>query len=482
VDAVTLHSFNGSLSGGENLQYMGSVDLDGDGVADGVILQSSARYSWTKPIYKTFVVTNAQEGVDFLPGTSVPNLREDFQLRDIEELYDAPPPDPSPSPEPTPDPIPEHPSEWIEGRNLLEGTHWDDVLIGDELALDRDVFAGQAYRLYQATLDREPDQAGHEAWTNTISSGEITLKQAVSGFVNSAEFQAKYGATDNAQFVTLLYNNVLDRDPDAGGYSTWTNALNAGMAREDVVLGFSESAEFVQKTATGALAFSSAVYQQSFSDDVYRLYQAMLDRNPDADGLDSWTEALVSGMSKQQAVSGFVNSAEFQSKYGATDNSQFVELLYRNVLDRNPDAGGLETWTNALNAGMSREDVVLGFADSAEFIANTTSSLKDFMQSEGAKDLSDVLVGGHGDDVLIGGIGSDVFVFNAQDSGNDVVIGLEDWDLIRLEGFGYSNIGEVEQNLTQHGEDVVFADGNQTVTFLDTQISDLIFEDQFVIA
>ena len=63
------------------------------------------------------------------------------------------------------------------------------------------------------------------------------------GFTNSAEFQERYGTLDNAGFMTLLYNNVLDRQPDSAGMAAWTESMNSGKPRAEVVVGFSEFAE-----------------------------------------------------------------------------------------------------------------------------------------------------------------------------------------------------------------------------------------------
>ena len=101
---------------------------------------------------------------------------------------------------------------------------------------------GKAFRLYMSALDRTPDSAGLRNWMNVIESGE-SLEHVASGFVNSAEFQAKYGDLDNAQFVNQLYQNVLHRGADAEGYLSWTHALESGQSREQVLVGFSESTE-----------------------------------------------------------------------------------------------------------------------------------------------------------------------------------------------------------------------------------------------
>lgn len=112
---------------------------------------------------------------------------------------------------------------------------------------------GQVFRLYGATLGRAPDSNGFLGWYNGLVPGQgtidITLTQAAAAFVNSTEFQNTYGALSNSAFVTQLYQNVLDRAPDARGLARWTTDLDNGVSRADVVLGFSEGTEFRNSTA-----------------------------------------------------------------------------------------------------------------------------------------------------------------------------------------------------------------------------------------
>ena len=112
------------------------------------------------------------------------------------------------------------------------------------VAFDVSGTAGFAYRLYQAAFDRTPDQAGLSCNTHLLDAG-LTNTQMSAAFVVSAEFQTKYGTNStNAQFVTALYANVLDRAPDPTGYAAWTAYLNSGqLSRADVLIGFSESPE-----------------------------------------------------------------------------------------------------------------------------------------------------------------------------------------------------------------------------------------------
>lgn len=130
-----------------------------------------------------------------------------------------------------------------------------DTLVGIErleffdgtLAFDILGNAGQAYRLYQAAFDRTPDDGGLVFWVGSLDSGSADLNNAAANFVNSAEFTATYGTSasvSNADFVGLLYQNVLDRNAEGEGFNFWNGELNSGrMTREQVLINFSESNE-----------------------------------------------------------------------------------------------------------------------------------------------------------------------------------------------------------------------------------------------
>ncbi len=111
------------------------------------------------------------------------------------------------------------------------------------LALDVDGAAGKGYRIYQAAFNRVPDAQGLGYWIGVLDRGAQVVDVA-SGFVNSAEFNALYGENSSDEtFVTRLYNNVLHRAPEPGGFAFWINSLRVGVSRAQVLADFSESAE-----------------------------------------------------------------------------------------------------------------------------------------------------------------------------------------------------------------------------------------------
>lgn len=357
------------------------------------------------------------------------------------------------------------------GADTLIGQGGADLLNGEFVEAGFDAVAAQVYRMYQATLDRPPDPVGHQGWVRQLTSGAMTLQQVATGFVGSREFQATYGATTDAQFVTLLYANVLDRAPDPGGFATWTGALAAGQSRAQVVTGFSESQELQNRTEAAAMALSRAGYQADATDEIFRMYRATLDRVPDKGGLLGWTMALAQGRALTDVAGGFVASAEFRNVYGTTTDTQFVTLLYANVLDRTPDAGGLATWTGALRSGaLDRTEVVTGFSQSREFILKSETNLLAYMRGLG---VDDRLVGGAGRNILFGGIGADTFVFDTLSGGTHQVADLERWDRVEMTGFGYDSFTDVRAFLTQSGSDVVFADQGTRITFEDITLGQM---------
>jgi hypothetical protein len=105
---------------------------------------------------------------------------------------------------------------------------------------------------------------------------------------------------------------------------------------------------------------------------VRRLYLAAFEREPDPGGFALWVRLRTEGRSLEWVAERFVESEEFGMRYGdSVSRSEFVRLLYRNVLDREPDPTGFSNWTEALRAGRSRGSVLTGFSESREFRAKT---------------------------------------------------------------------------------------------------------------
>lgn len=251
----------------------------------------------------------------------------------------------------------------LEGMDTVRGV--EHLVFADgRYVTDTGDTAAQVFRLYGAALGRAPEPDGLLWWKAALDAGDLTLARAADGFVGSDEFRFRYGPLDDRGFVEQLYRNVLHREGEETGVAGWTGALGAGLTRAEALMGFSESAENVQRTAP--VIERGLWLRDDQAAAVARLYDSAFDRLPDAGGLVGWTGAVKAGMTLHEAAAGFIGSAEFQQRYGAVDNAGFVDLLYRNVLDRQGDPDGLRNWTGALDAGMTRTEALVGFSESVE--------------------------------------------------------------------------------------------------------------------
>ena len=104
-------------------------------------------------------------------------------------------------------------------------------------------------RLYWTTFDRAPDAPGLAHWYDLYVRG-MPLRSIAGHFMSSTEWQRRFGNVDDAAFVELLYQHVLDRAADPEGAAYWRDQLARGYPRPALVVSFSESPEHVRKTGT----------------------------------------------------------------------------------------------------------------------------------------------------------------------------------------------------------------------------------------
>ena len=124
----------------------------------------------------------------------------------------------------------------------VERIQFNDTMVG----LDIDGATGQIYRLYQAAYDRKPDAGGLKHWMWVSDMDKFSLSQIAGFFMELPEYKELYLKDDpsNAHFVTLLYQHVLHREPEKGGYDHWMWTLNENkLTRAEVMAFFAESPE-----------------------------------------------------------------------------------------------------------------------------------------------------------------------------------------------------------------------------------------------
>ena len=132
-------------------------------------------------------------------------------------------------------------------------------------------------------------------------------------------------------------------------------------------------------TAALTLLASAAAAQQPCTPDATRVvaevYRHTLERPPDR-GAQNWVRALTNGqLNVKELVRRVAKSQEYMERFGQTEPGErqpyerAVARLYRHVLGRQPDGGGLRNWTRtAQRQGLPA--VVDGLIDSAEYNNN----------------------------------------------------------------------------------------------------------------
>lgn len=226
-------------------------------------------------------------------------------------------------------------------------------------------------RLYEKVLSRTVDAVGLADWSGKLYDGKLTGAEVVQNIFGSQEFLSK--ETSDAEYIELLYQAVFDRTADQPGMENWLGVLDQGMSRTYVLWGFMESGEFAQMCQNYSIVKGSIKLTENRDQNtgvtgfVSRLYNLALDRKPDYAGLNDWTGRLLNKKETPKQVAwGFVFSKEMQARN--LDDTEFVTILYRTMLNREPDTAGLQDWVGKLqNKTYTREKIFDGFADSVEF-------------------------------------------------------------------------------------------------------------------
>ena len=234
--------------------------------------------------------------------------------------------------------------------------------------------ANAAYNVTATSLDK----AGN------ASSTASTLAFTVASTLNQG------GTAANDTLTATAGNNNID-----GGAGNDTVVFNGTRANYDIIKGIggyvvtakgggADGKDMLLNVET--LQFSDASLSVAYDDVVQALYVAYFGRAADSGGLANF-QAQLAGLNAPRDFAGvsdayntnagiralidsFGNSAESNALYSGSTTS-FVTAVYRNVLNRDPDAGGLQFWVDAIDrAGLAKTNASLSIMAGA--LSNTT--------------------------------------------------------------------------------------------------------------
>lgn len=240
-------------------------------------------------------------------------------------------------------------------------------------AVDRAQVEAYVTRLYRLCLGREPEPEGLKDWTDRMCSGRTTGADAARGFFFSEEFRLMNLSND--EYVERLYNVMMGRGSDWAGKTDWLYKLENGVGRMGVFKGFADSAEFdmicnsygIKRGTVPLEALEGRDRNPGLTTFVSRMYTKALGRAYDIDGLNDWCNRICDKKwtVTDMATTGFFESPEYLNMRHT--NSEYVKVLYRTFFDREYDQEGYAYWLQKLNSGVSRREVLRGFAESQEF-------------------------------------------------------------------------------------------------------------------
>ncbi|MEO0379410.1 MAG: DUF4214 domain-containing protein [Pseudomonadota bacterium] len=124
--------------------------------------------------------------------------------------------------------------------DTLSGVEYVSFSDGTAVAAVENQEQGTVARLYEAIFDRVADAAGLNYWIETLNQGGGTTEDIAGAFLDAEGGKA---ALSNEAFVEALYGQFLNRAADDEGKAFWVGALDAGVSKEAVTVGFAASTE-----------------------------------------------------------------------------------------------------------------------------------------------------------------------------------------------------------------------------------------------
>ncbi|MGI6246315.1 MAG: DUF4214 domain-containing protein [Pseudochelatococcus sp.] len=166
--------------------------------------------------------------------------------------------------------------------------------------------------------------------------------------------------------VKDLYANIVRREPNA-------HELAAGLNSTDTAL----TNTLISQAQADVVPF------------IY-LYQAAFNRIPDAAGLDYWVSEYRSNFPALKLwdyTAKFVDSDEWEAQFDDILPQAKIEQLYQNVLGRSGDAEGIQFWTEQLVTGQKTlTDILYDFSQSVENKQNNGASAANLLAQLGSGD------------------------------------------------------------------------------------------------
>jgi len=163
--------------------------------------------------------------------------------------------------------------------------------------------------------------------------------------------------------IDRAFRSVLHRDPYPAELRRYRLLMQQDGWREaDVRRDLSDRTDYRRYSSRGASIRPDAV--------VRRAYEDILGRDPDPGGLRSYTDKMIrEGWSERDVREALRNSPEYASMDRRTASAdRIIERAYREILGREPDPSGMESYRrNIIENGWDEQDVRRALLRSPEY-------------------------------------------------------------------------------------------------------------------
>lgn len=201
------------------------------------------------------------------------------------------------------------------------------------------VFEHSQFRGAFTWLNRDtPDLAAYSlgdrstnTWNETVSSLQVEVAR------RGIDVFTAWERRDAERAVRAAYRDYLARDADSQGLRFYVGRLlDAGWSEEQLREVFRRSDEFRTRDLDAIIR---------------RAYRDVLGRDPDASGLAAYQRGLSRGMTEPEMRAELARSREAierQARENTKRAHEVVTRVYRELLKREPDPSGLDTYTRLI--------------------------------------------------------------------------------------------------------------------------------------
>jgi len=197
--------------------------------------------------------------------------------------------------------------------------------------------------LYVQVLGRNADANGLSSYVQAVNQGR-SLAEVRRNLANSQEFN---------QSINKVYQEFLGRNVNSNGLQSYRNAVINGRSFEEVRNEIANSPEARNRTSNNG-NYNPTNNNNNFQGEINNLYVQVLGRNANSNDFRNYNNQ---NWSSDQARRNLVNTQEF---------NQSINNIYREFLGRNADNNGLQSYRNQVITGRSFEDVRNEIANSPE--------------------------------------------------------------------------------------------------------------------